>query len=156
MSWFAERSSVAQVEEGQELAPRFDESGLIVAVTTVSATGTVLMVGHMTPEALKLTIETGEAYYWSRSRACLWHKGSVSGLRQRLVELRVDDDQDAVWLKVLVEGSGASCHVGYRSCFYREVPIGPRPSAPPLRFSEQDKVFDPAVVYRDAPNPTRL
>jgi phosphoribosyl-AMP cyclohydrolase len=154
---FAERVSVEQVEEGAELAPKFDADGLIPVVTTDAETGEVLMHGYMNREAFARTIETGEAHYWSRSRQALWHKGATSGLVQRLVELRIDDDQDAVWLRVDVQG-GASCHVGYRSCFYRSVPFGAAFSggAPALTFEESEKVFDPQEVYGDAPNPTKL
>ena len=120
---FAARTSVEQVEEGADLAPKFDADGLIPAVTTAAATGELLMVGYMNAEALKRTIETGEAHYWSRSRQVLWHKGATSGLVQKVVELMIDDDQDCVWLKVEVAG-GASCHVGYRTCFYRRIPLG--------------------------------
>ena len=153
---FAERVSVEQVEEGAELAPRFDADGLIPVVTTDAQTGEVLMHGYMNAEALKRTMETGEAHYWSRSRKTLWHKGATSGLVQKLVEMRIDDDQDAVWLRVDVQG-GASCHVGYRSCFFRSVPIGGSHAGPaPLTFEETEKVFDPKEVYGDAPNPTKL
>lgn len=154
---FAPRVSVEQVEEGRELAPRFGEDGLIPVVTTDVASGEVLMVGHMNAEALKRTVETGEAHYWSRSRKVLWHKGATSGLIQKVVDLRIDDDQDALWMMVEVAGSGASCHVGYRSCFYRSVPLG-RPVAPDLElvFREHEKTFDPKKVYGDAPNPTKL
>jgi phosphoribosyl-AMP cyclohydrolase len=151
---FADRTSVEQVEEGSELAPKFDAEGLIPVVTTDADTGEVLMVGYMNAEALALTISTAQAHYWSRSRKCLWHKGATSGLLQHVVELRIDDDQDAVWLRVRISG-GASCHVGYRSCFYRSVPLGDEGAAA-LRFVEQEKIFDPRVVYGDAPNPTRL
>ena len=154
---FAERVSVEQVEEGRDLAPRFDADGLLPAITTDAQTGEVLMLGYMTAEALAKTIETGEAHYWSRSRQTLWHKGATSGLVQRVVDLRIDDDQDAIWLKVEVAGSGASCHVGYRSCFYRSIPTGRAPDARlQLEFREQEKTFDPDQVYGDAPNPTRL
>jgi phosphoribosyl-AMP cyclohydrolase len=149
---FAPRTSVAQVEEGTSLAPRFDADGLVLVVTTDQTTGEVLMMGVMTAEALRLTIQTGEAHYWSRSRQCLWHKGATSGFVQRVIEMRIDDDQDAVWLRVDV-GGRASCHVGYRSCFYRALPVG---QAGPLRFVENVKVFDPVAVYGDAPNPTVL
>lgn len=154
---FAERRSVEQVEEGDELAPKFDRDGLIPVVTTDAASGDVLMLGYMNAEALARTIATGEAHYWSRSRQTLWRKGATSGLVQRVVDMRIDDDQDAVWLKVEVAGSGASCHVGYRSCFYRSIPIGrePTPSLK-LQFRESGKTFDPRDVYGDAPNPTRL
>ncbi|TVR84010.1 MAG: phosphoribosyl-AMP cyclohydrolase [Rhodospirillales bacterium] len=154
---FARRVSVAQVEEGDELAPRFDSDGLIPVVTTDADTGDVLMHAYMNAEALEQTIRRGEAVYWSRSRECLWHKGATSGLIQKVVEMRIDDDQDAVWLRVRVEGD-ASCHVGYRSCFYRAVPVGEGAAATPVKlaFREESKVFDPAEVYGDAPNPTRL
>ena len=120
---FADRKTVEQVEEGQELAPKFDANGLIPVVTTDYHTGEVLMHAYMNEEALRKTIELGEAVYWSRSRKCLWHKGATSGLVQTVKELLIDDDQDVVWLRVEVAG-GASCHVGYRSCFYRRVPVG--------------------------------
>lgn len=152
---FAARQSVEQVEEGAELAPKFDADGLITVVTTAAKDGMVLMVGYMNREALEKTIETGEAYYFSRSRQVLWHKGATSGLVQRVVELRVDDDQDAIWLRVDVEGD-ASCHVGYRSCFYRSVPIGKGEGPVELAFQERTKMFDPVEVYGDAPNPTKL
>jgi phosphoribosyl-AMP cyclohydrolase len=150
---FAPRTSVEQVEEGFDLAPKFDADGLIPAVTTDAASGELLMVGYMNAEALERTIATGEAHYWSRSRQALWHKGATSGLVQRVRELMIDDDQDCVWLKVDVAG-GASCHVGYRTCFYRRIPIGGGDA--PLEFTETEKVFDPKQVYGDAPNPTKL
>lgn len=156
--YFARRVSVEQVEEGTDLAPRFDADGLVPCVTTDHASGEVLMLGYMNAEALERTIATGEAHYFSRSRQALWRKGATSGLFQHVVEMRIDDDQDAVWLRVKVEGD-ASCHVGYRSCFYRSVPTGPAaPAAGPttLRFEEHGKTFDPAEVYGDAPNPTKL
>lgn len=154
---FAERKSIEQVEEGVELAPKFDADGLIVAVTTDHASGELLMVGYMNKEALEKTIELGEAVYYSRSRKAIWHKGATSGLVQKVREMRIDDDQDAVWLRVEVQGSGASCHVGYRSCFYREVPTGAAVSdGQELKFKESEKVFDPQEVYGDAPNPTQL
>jgi phosphoribosyl-AMP cyclohydrolase len=142
------------VEEGTELAPKFDSEGLIPVVTTDAATGEVLMLGYMNAQALAKTIETGEAHYWSRSRRCLWHKGATSGFVQKVAEMRIDDDQDAVWLRVRIEG-GASCHVGYRSCFYRAVPLGARGGIV-LNFVEPERTFDPGAVYGDAPNPTRL
>jgi phosphoribosyl-AMP cyclohydrolase len=151
---FAARVSIEQVEEGAELAPKFDADGLIPVVTTDAADGEVLMLGYMNAEALRRTIETGEAHYYSRSRQVMWRKGATSGLVQKIVELRIDDDQDSVWLKVAVGGSGASCHVGYRSCFYRAVPIGDADA--PLEFVEHEKTFDPLEVYGDAPNPTKL
>jgi len=123
-------------------------------VTTDHASGEVLMHAYMNAEALTQTIKLGEAVYWSRSRKVLWHKGATSGLVQRVIELRIDDDQDCVWLRVDVQG-GASCHVGYRSCFYRAVPYGDEAGGP-LTFTETEKVFDPKAVYGDAPNPTKL
>ena len=158
---FQERQSIEQVEEGTDLAPKFDDRGLITAVTTDAASGELLMQGYMNAEALRLTIETGEAHYYSRSRQTLWHKGSTSGLVQKVVELMIDDDQDCIWLKVDVAG-GASCHVGYRSCFYRKVPVGGeyetshKDGQVELEFTDTDKVFDPEEVYGDAPNPTIL
>ena len=158
---FQERTSVEQVEEGADLAPKFDERGLITAVTTDAGSGELLMQGYMNAEALKLTIETGEAHYYSRSRQALWHKGATSGLVQKVTELMIDDDQDCIWLKVEVAG-GASCHVGYRSCFYRKVPVGSdyasrqRDGQVRLEFTDEEKVFDPQEVYGDAPNPTIL
>lgn len=152
---FAPRNTIEQVEEGNLLAPKFDANGLLPVVTTDAETGDVLMMGVMNEEALLRTIETGEAHYWSRSRKCLWHKGATSGLIQRVVEMRIDDDQDAVWLRVAVDG-GASCHVGYRSCFYRAVPTGGTDGQIELSFTETEKAFDPVEVYGDAPNPTQL
>ena len=151
---FAPRTSIEQVEEGRELAPKFDAEGLIPCITTAAKTGEVLMLGYMNAEALRKTIETGEAHYWSRSRQVLWHKGATSGLVQKVTELRIDDDQDAVWLRVEIPGD-ASCHVGYRSCFYRSVPTG-KAAGGALQFEEQQKAFDPKKVYGDAPNPTKL
>lgn len=151
------RSSVEQVEEGRTLAPRFDSDGLIACISTDATSGEVLMLGYMNREALEKTIQTGEAHYWSRSRRILWHKGATSGLVQHVEEMRIDDDQDVVWLRVRIAGSGASCHVGYRSCFYRRVPVGAqRTPGDELVFTESQKSFDPERVYGDAPNPTLL
>jgi phosphoribosyl-AMP cyclohydrolase len=152
---FHRRSSVEQVEEDRLLAPKFDERGLIPAVTTDAQTGEMLMLGYMNAEALRLTLASGEAHYWSRSRQAVWRKGTTSGLVQRVVEARIDDDQDAVWLRVIVAGLGASCHVGYQSCFYRRMPLGEQAGGP-LVFTETHKVFDPVEVYGNAPNPTLL
>ena len=153
---FKKRKSVKQVEESADLAPKFDESGLIPVVTTDHSSGEVLMHGYMNEEAFKKTIEIGEAIYYSRSRKTLWHKGKTSGLVQIIKEMRIDDDQDCVWLKVDVNG-GASCHVGYRSCFYRSIPIGPKLDTDIiLKFEEKEKVFDPKKVYGNTPNPTKL
>jgi phosphoribosyl-AMP cyclohydrolase len=158
---FEERLSVEQVEEGVDLAPKFDERGLIPAVTSDAESGELLMQGFMNVEALRLTIETGEAHYFSRSRDEIWHKGATSGLVQKVVELMIDDDQDCIWLRVSVAG-GASCHVGYRSCFYRRIPVADEYAEKQqdgkvrLEFTDTTKVFDPKEVYGDAPNPTKL
>lgn len=152
---FAERLNIEQVEEAHDLAPKFDSDGLITVVTTDDKTGDVLMLGYMNRDALIKSIETGEAHYWSRSRQVLWHKGATSGLVQKIVDLRIDDDQDAIWMKVDVAGSGASCHVGYMSCFYRSIPTGDTPTEElKLIYREDSKTFDPKEVYGDAPNPT--
>ena len=155
---FKKRISVYQVEEEKDLAPKFQEDGLIPVVTTDYTSGELLMHGYMNEEALKKTIELGEAVYYSRSRETLWHKGATSGLTQIIREMRIDDDQDCVWLRVEVQGNGASCHVGYRSCFYRSVPTGDKffEKDGELTFEESEKVFDPEEVYGDAPNPTKL
>lgn len=153
---FKARMSVEQVEESGELAPKFDADGLIPVVTTDHDSGEVLMHGYMNREALLKSLETGEAHYFSRSRQALWHKGATSGLVQKIIEARIDDDQDAVWLRVQVAGNGASCHVGYRSCFYRAMPLGEVSTELELEFKETEKVFDPKAVYGDAPNPTKL
>lgn len=143
---FAERSSRELVETGTVLAPKFDADGLIPAVTTDYATGELLMVAYMNAEAFKKTIELGEAVYWSRSRKEIWHKGATSGLVQKVREIRVDCDQDAVWLRVESVG-GACCHVGYRSCFYRSVPAGGGGAEFALVYEEKEKAFDPEKVY---------
>jgi len=156
---FAKRVSVEQIEEGHELAPKFDEHGLMHVVTTSAKTGEVLMLGYMNEEALRLTVKPGEAHYWSRSRKVLWHKGASSGLVQKVVEMRIDDDQDAVWLRVEIGGNlgEASCHVGYRSCFYRSIPIGQDEAKPAtLNFEEHELTFDPKAIYGDVPNPTQI
>ena len=157
LKWFGKREKIEAVEEGKILAPKFDEHGLVPAVTTDAESGELLMLGYMNAEALEKTIESGEAHYWSRSRKCLWHKGATSGLIQKIVEMRIDDDQDAVWLRVSVEG-GASCHVGYRSCFYRVIHTGEKQEDAPieLEFREHEKVFDPEGVYGNSPSPTKL
>jgi len=152
---FEKRKTIEQVEESTELAPKFDQDGLIPVVTTDFSSGEVLMQGYMNEEALKKTITLGEAIYYSRSRKNLWHKGKTSGLVQKIKEIRIDDDQDSIWLRVDVQG-GASCHVGYRSCFYRSVPFGDDNSNTVLKFEEKEKVFDPKKIYGDTPNPTKL
>ncbi len=151
---FTQRNSVKQIEEGLELAPKFNNDGLIAVVTTDYDSGEVLMLGYMNAEALLKTIETGEAYYWSRSRKVLWHKGATSGFIQKVRKILVDDDQDAIWLKVDVGGK-ASCHVGYRSCFYRAV-LTEQPHRIKLERIDKEKMFDPEEVYKEQANPTRL
>ena len=115
------------------------------------------MQGFMNEEALKKTIETKEAHYWSRSRKQIWHKGKTSGFVQKVTEIRIDDDQDSVWLVVDI-GTGSSCHVGYRSCFYRSVSLGKIDNAKEIKmkFEEKEKKFDPEIVYKDQPNPTKI
>jgi phosphoribosyl-AMP cyclohydrolase len=120
---FPTAGSKAELEEGTTLSPRFGADGLITCITTDSGTGEILMVAHMNGEALARTLETGEAWYWSRSRGELWHKGATSGQVQAVVEMRVDCDQDALLLKVQVAGDGGCCHTGRRSCFYRKIEI---------------------------------
>jgi phosphoribosyl-AMP cyclohydrolase len=143
--------SKADIEEGTAFAPRFDADGLLPVVVTSADTGEVLMLGYMNEEALTRTIATGEAHYWSRSRKRLWHKGEVSGNGQRVVELRTDCDQDAIWLKVEMTGAEACCHTGRRSCFYRVLPLGaPGGGGLTLRFVDAERQFDPEAVYRHA------
>ena len=154
---FKKRDNIREVEEGKYLSPKFDKNGLIPVITTDFQTADILMHGYMNDEALKKTIETKEAHYWSRSRKKIWHKGQVSGFVQIVKEIRIDDDQDSVWLSVDI-GSGASCHVGYRSCFYRSIPLGKikNEEALEMEFKEKEKIFDPKKVYKDEPNPTKL
>src|SRR5262245_53567927 len=142
---FAPRGSTHEVEEGLAFAPKFDADGLITCVATDASSGDVLMVAHMDADALRRTIESGEAWYYSRSRKQLWRKGESSGHIQRVVEMRVDCDQDAVWIKVMQEGPGA-CHTGRRSCFYRAVPLS-RTGAVSLEFRDAEQAFDPTQVY---------
>jgi phosphoribosyl-AMP cyclohydrolase len=146
---FAPRGTTAEIEHGTQFAPKFDADGLIPAIVTDAARGDVLMFAWMNALALQRTIETGWATYWSRSRAALWVKGETSLNRQKVVEMRTDCDQDVVWLRVEVEGHGASCHTGHVSCFYRRVPIGPAATSSfSLAPTEDAPVFDPAKVYR--------
>ena len=154
---FKKRHTIKEVEEGKYLSPKFDENGLIPVVTTDFNTGGILMHGYMNYETLKKTIETKEAHYWSRSRKKIWHKGQVSGFTQKVKEIRIDDDQDSVWLSVDI-GNGSSCHVGYRSCFYRSIPLGKIKNEEELEmeFKETKKIFDPEKIYKDEPNPTKL
>ena len=142
-SLFPATGAAAELEEGLTLTPKFDPDGLITCVATDAASGDVLMVAHMNAEALAKTVATGEAWYYSRSRRALWRKGETSGHTQRVVELRIDCDQDAVWIKV--EQVAGACHTGRRSCFYRAVPLG-QTGAVKLEFREE-RVFDPKAVY---------
>lgn len=157
MTLFATRSSIEQVELGEELAPRFDADGLLPAIVTEAESGTILMLGYMNAEALEATLRTREAHFWSRSRAALWRKGEHSGFTQRVGQMLIDDDQDALILTVRIGGPG-SCHVGFRSCFYREVELDTVSGETPIRLAriEQDRAFDADVVYAGLPNPTKL
>ena len=154
---FKKRDNIKEVEEGKYLSPKFGKNGLIPVIVTDFQTGDILMHGYMNDEALKKTIESKEAYYWSRSRDEVWHKGQVSGFVQKVKEIRIDDDQDSIWLSVDI-GKGASCHVGYRSCFYRSIPLGKikNPEKLEIEFKQKNKVFDPEKVYKNIPNPTKL
>jgi phosphoribosyl-AMP cyclohydrolase len=137
--------STQEVEEGRTFSPKFDRDGLVTCVTTDARSGDVLMVAHMNAAALQKTIATGEAWYFSRSRRSLWRKGETSGHVQHVLDMRIDCDQDAVWIRVEQQGPGA-CHTGRRSCFYRAVPLG-RPGAVTLEFCDAEKTFDPKAVY---------
>ena len=152
---FAKRSSIEFVEEGNTLAPKFNSEGIIPVVVTESSSDLVLMLGYMNKDALEKTILTREAHYWSRSRELLWKKGESSGMTHKVDQILIDDDQDSVWLKVTIDGLGASCHVGYKSCFYRTVD-SLKSGQVNLLFTESEKVFDPEVVYPGAENPTKL
>ena len=156
---FGKRISIEEVEEGNSFTPKFDEKGLIPVITVEDSTSEILMHGYSNKEALLKTIETNQAHYWSRSREQLWKKGETSGLYQNIKEILVDDDQDCIIIKVSLTtptkgGNEASCHVGYRTCFYREVKVSR--NKPELRFIEKDKAFDPALVYEGTANPTKL
>ena len=153
---FKKRENVKEIEEGSLLSPKFDNDGLIPVITMCDKTKEILMHGYMNVEALKKTIETKEAHYWSRSRKEIWHKGKTSGFVQKVKEIRIDDDQDSIWLTVDI-GKGSSCHVGYRSCFYRSLALKDKNSKEiKLKFEEKEKVFDPKKVYGNDPNPTKL
>jgi len=159
---FADRTSVEQVEEGTQLAPKFDANGCIPCITIHAETREVLMFAFMNAEALRLTISTSLAHYWSRSRQELWKKGETSGMFQNVQRMLIDDDQDCVVIEVTltpptIGGDEASCHVGYRSCFYREVPLKPMDGEPlHLKFNDEEKSFDPTAVYAGISNPTQL
>jgi phosphoribosyl-AMP cyclohydrolase len=136
----------AQLEEGTAFAPRFDAAGLVTVITVEAGSNDVLMLAHMNAEALSLTLETGIAHYWSRSRGAIWKKGETSGELQEVVELRTDCDQDALVLTVRQTGRGAACHTGRKSCFYRRVDLTDAGAA--LADTGLDRLFDPAKVYQ--------
>ena len=148
---FGKRISIEEVEEGKSFTPKFDENGLIPVITVEDSSGDILMHGYMNSEALIKSIESKEAHYWSRSRQKLWKKGEISGLKQAIVKILVDDDQDCMIFRVNVAGLGASCHVGYKSCFYRVLEDKNN-----LKFIETEKLFDPAEIYEGEDNPTIL
>ena len=154
---FKKRENIYDIEEGNLLSPKFDNDGLIPVITMCSKTKDILMHGYMNVEALKKTIETKEAHYFSRSRKTIWHKGKTSGFTQKVIEIRIDDDQDSIWITVDI-GKGASCHVGYRSCFYRSIPLGKTKNVKNLKmkFKERKKVFNPKKIYKNETNPTKL
>jgi phosphoribosyl-AMP cyclohydrolase len=151
---FGPPGSIKEAEEGLAFTPKFDADGLVTCVATDSRSGDVLMVAHMNAEALRRTIESGQAWYYSRSRKNLWRKGETSGHGQRVVEMRIDCDQDAVWIKVEQDGPGA-CHTGRRSCFYRAVPLGASSSGRfALEFHDSEKTYDPEAVYGSNKKPS--
>ncbi len=158
---FDNRESVFQVEEGNSLAPKFDKNGLIPCICQHATTREILMFAYMNADALEATLKTGQAHYWSRSRQKLWKKGETSGMTQQVKRALIDDDQDCVIIEVdlaspTADGQEASCHVGYRSCFYRKIELGEESNVRELVFVESNKVFDPTSVYGDTPNPTQL
>ena len=148
---FGKRISIEEVEEGKSFTPKFDENGLIPVITVEDSSGDILMHGYMNSEALIKSIESKEAHYWSRSRQKLWKKGEISGLKQSIVKILVDEDQECMIFRVNVAGSGASCHVGYKSCFYRVLEYKEN-----LKFIETEKLIDPAEIYEGEDNPTIL
>ena len=154
---FKKRENVTEIEEGKYLCPKFNKEGLIPVITMDVKSKEILMHGYMNDEALKKTIETKEVHYWSRSRKKIWHKGQISGFIQKVIEMRVDDDQDAIWVTVDI-GDGGSCHIGYRSCFYRGNPLGKIKDSEKIEmdFKEKNKIFDPKKIYKDEPNPTKI
>ncbi len=159
-SWaFSPRRTVEQVEEGLELAPKFNENGILPCIAQHVESNEILMFAYMNHQAFRLTIDNGFSHYWSRSRQKIWIKGETSGMRQKVHQILVDDDQDCIILKVSLTsptkgGKEASCHVGYKSCFYREITVSEH--GPILRFVENEKAFDPKVIYQGTDNPTKL
>ena len=153
---FTKRTSVEEVEEGKNLQPKFDENGLIPVITIDNDDNQVLMHGYMNEEALKTSIKTKMSHYWSRSRKKIWKKGETSGFFQNITKIQIDDDQDCIILFVKLSGTNASCHVGYKSCFYRELEKKGGNFSTNLVFNENEKVFDPNEVYKGLENPTKL
>tara|TARA_B100000963_G_C22417281_1_gene576038 strand:- start:56 stop:529 length:474 start_codon:yes stop_codon:yes gene_type:complete len=153
---FSERTSVEEVEEGTKFQPKFDENGLIPVITIDIEDNQVLMHGYMNEEALKKSIRTKLSHYWSRSRKKIWKKGETSGFFQNIIKIQIDDDQDCLILFVKLSGTKASCHVGYKSCFYRELETKGKTFSTNLVFNEDKKVFDPQKVYKGLENPTKL
>ena len=154
---FKKRKNVTEIEEGKYLSPKFNKKGLIPVITMDTKTRTILMHGYMNNKALKKTIETKEVHYWSRSRNKIWHKGKISGFKQKVIEMRIDDDQDSIWITVDI-GKGSSCHVGYRSCFYRTIPLGKIKNLKKVKmnFKEKKKIFNPVKIYKNLSNPTKI
>lgn len=154
---FATRESIEQVELGEAFAPRFDPAGLMPAIVTNVENGQVLMLGYMSAEAVEQTLKTRQAHFWSRSRQALWRKGEHSGFTQTVERMLVDDDQDALILVVRLDGPG-SCHVGFQSCFYREIDFASLTDKAPVRLirNEHERAFDADAVYAGLPNPTSL
>ena len=154
---FDTRKSIEEVEEGEILQPKFDHNNLIPVITVDKSNNEILMHGYMNQEAFRLSMQTKEAHYWSRSRKCIWKKGETSGLIQIIKEIKIDDDQDCVIFKVALGGLKASCHVGYKSCFYRSIPLKSKVDDNiELIMDDEEKLFDPEEVYKDLPNPTKL
>ena len=153
---FSKRTSVEEVEEGTNFQPKFDEKGLIPVITIDTEDNQVLMHGYMNEEALKMSIKTKKSHYWSRSRKKIWKKGETSGFFQNITKIQIDDDQDCIILFVKLSGTKASCHVGYKSCFYRELEKKGKGFSTSLVFNENKKVFDPEKVYKGLENPTKL
>ena len=153
---FSKRTSIEEVEEGKSFQPKFDENGLIPVITIDDEDNQVLMHGYMNEEALKKSIKTKMSHYWSRSRKKIWKKGETSGFFQNIIKIQIDDDQDCIILFVKLSGKKASCHVGYKSCFYRELEKEGEKFSTNLIFNEEKKVFDPQKVYKGSDNPTKL
>lgn len=145
---FHNQNTVADLEEGAEFAPKFGADGLITCIITDHASGRVVMVAHMNQDALAKTLETRLATYWSRSRQKLWVKGETSGHTQHVERMQVDCDQDVLLIGVTTAGSGANCHTGRTSCFYRDVDLDGDGGRPDLTTTDQTRHFDPSVVYK--------